>query len=176
MRIGIISDTHMRDGQAGLRSDMADFLRSCDMIIHAGDFVSMEALIYFHELNNVVAVSGNMDKSDLAKTLPRTKIISVLDRNIGILHGHQAKQIRNFDISRAESYSSPYMEPFYKYLEREFPECGVVVFGHFHMPVVLRRAERLLINPGSAMPYQVRPSCALLTITKTAAEAEIHYF
>ena len=55
----------MRDGQTGLRSEIAEFLRSCDMIIHAGDFVSMEALIYFHELNNVVAVSGNMDNSKL---------------------------------------------------------------------------------------------------------------
>ncbi len=117
-----------------------------------------------------------MDNSDLAAVLPQTRIISVMGRNIGILHGHQANRIRDFDIFRAENYSSPYMETSYKYFESEYPKCSVVIFGHFHMPVLMRPAERLLINPGLATPYWKRPIRALFTLTKTTAEAEIRCF
>jgi predicted phosphodiesterase len=51
----------------------------------------------------------------------------------------------------------------------------VLVFGHTHRAVVVRRGERHVVNPGAAGPrrFDLQPSVALLTIVDETAEARI---
>jgi predicted phosphodiesterase len=52
----------------------------------------------------------------------------------------------------------------------------VLVYGHTHRPLVFRSADnRLVVNPGAAGPrrFDLKPSCARLTIANERAEVEI---
>jgi predicted phosphodiesterase len=51
----------------------------------------------------------------------------------------------------------------------------VVAFGHTHRAVILRRGERVAINPGAAGPrrFDLQPSVARLTVASGRAEVEI---
>lgn len=175
MRAVIISDTHLRGSDPRLAGDVVKLLRKADLIIHAGDFVCMEVLTFLRSLTQTAAVCGNMDRPDIAKELPWKRVVSIPGRKIGLIHGHQAHSLQHCDTARANDYSSPHLAPFYTYLEAEFPECDIIVFGHFHVPGVFRRSGRLLINPGTMAPYVRRRSCAVLTLDAGEVHAEIVY-
>ena len=55
-KIGVISDTH------GLvRSEINEFFKDCDLIIHAGDIVSNDVILELQKICKVEAVRGNND-------------------------------------------------------------------------------------------------------------------
>jgi len=52
----------------------------------------------------------------------------------------------------------------------------VLVYGHTHRHLVFRSTDgRLVVNPGAAGPrrFEVKPSCARLTIANGRADVEI---
>jgi len=52
----------------------------------------------------------------------------------------------------------------------------VLVYGHTHRHLVFRSADnRLVINPGAAGPrrFDIKPTCARLTIANEHAEVEL---
>ena len=59
-KIGIISDTHNV-----LREEVITELKSCDYILHAGDFVSEDIYKQLQSLGKMIAVKGNNDQLDL---------------------------------------------------------------------------------------------------------------
>ena len=70
--IGIISDTH------GLvRPQALEALKDVDMILHAGDIGSQDVLGTLNEIAPVVAVRGNNDKADWARSLPDWEVVEV---------------------------------------------------------------------------------------------------
>ena len=56
-----------------------------------------------------------------------------------------------------------------------FPDAGVVVFGHSHVPLIEQRGAVLLVNPGSPTDRRSQPrfSCARLTLDGGVAAAEL---
>ena len=54
--IGVISDTH-----GLIRSEVYEFFRDCDLIIHAGDIVKESTIYELETICKVEAVSGNND-------------------------------------------------------------------------------------------------------------------
>jgi len=176
MSLIILSDTHMRGGGDNIPAPLADLLRQADMIAHAGDFVSSEALKYFQSAGKTVGVAGNMDRYDVAKELPQKKIFDYSGRKIGLIHGHQAHQDLRLNVEPGDDYSSSAMIPFFKYLEMEFPQCEVIIFGHFHLAGIVRRSGRLLINPGTANPQSKNRTCAELQVIHDKIDAKIINF
>jgi len=68
-RLGLISDTH------GLqRREALEALRGSELIIHAGDVGDAKILEELRKLAPVVAVRGNVDTQEWAKTLPLTTV------------------------------------------------------------------------------------------------------
>lgn len=63
-KIGVLSDTHGK-----LREEVADILRECDVIMHAGDINTPRILEQLQKIAPVYAVRGNADK-EWAKRLP----------------------------------------------------------------------------------------------------------
>ena len=59
MEIAIISDTHLPRGRRRLPADCVARLRSAELIVHAGDFASVEALRELQSFGEVIAVHGD---------------------------------------------------------------------------------------------------------------------
>lgn len=145
-RIGLISDTH-----GLLRSQALEALRGSDLILHAGDVGKPEILMALRELAPVVAVRGNVDTADWAKTLPETTVATAGDVLLYVLHDLHA-----LDLDPAVS------------------GFRVVVSGHSHQPDKFERAGVLYINPGSAGPrrFQLPVTVARLNLERSPFQVE----
>lgn len=125
------------------------------MILHAGDVGGDEILDELSIIAPVYAVSGNTD--DPANPRLRAAIDIVVDGlTIHVSHGHEL--------------GSPKPE---KLLARYAAQ--VIVYGHTHVPSIVRAEGRLVVNPGAAGParFDIKPSVAILEIAAGKADARI---
>jgi putative phosphoesterase len=115
-------------------------LQSADVILHAGDVLAVELL---HELGGfapVYAVLGNNDDAELAALLPMTRVEVLGDVRVGMIHDSGATAGREGR------------------MRRRFPDCGVVVYGHSHVPFAGTGIDgQLLFNPGSPTERRAQP-------------------
>jgi putative phosphoesterase len=145
-RIVALSDTHL-EKKTQLSPGLAELLSGADMILHAGDFVSLEIHSALAEIGRLEAVCGNADSPELKRLLPVRKTIEVGGIRIGLVH----RASHSFDTTGAEM------------MAREMG-VDVLVFGHIHRPIV-EKGDKLLICPGSpTFPRQSAPSIAELEI------------
>jgi putative phosphoesterase len=149
--VGLVSDTH------GLfRPQLRTALAGVDLIIHAGDVGGADVLRQLSAIASTEAVSGNVDdRRD--PLLPRERTVRVGALTIHVSHGDE------FGSPRPELLLARYAG-------------NVLVYGHTHRHVVFKSADnRLVVNPGAAGPrrFDVKPSCARLTIANECAEVEI---
>ena len=76
MLLAIVADTHLPRGSRTLPQACVERLRSADLILHAGDFVTRSV---FDELTAigppVAAVHGNVDATELCALLPAQRIV-----------------------------------------------------------------------------------------------------
>jgi len=145
-RIGLISDTH-----GLLRWQALEALRGSELILHAGDVGKPEILPALREIAPVIAVRGNVDTSDWAKTLPETAVAEAGKVLLYVLH-----DVHALDLNPAAA------------------GFRVVVSGHSHQPGKFERDGVLYINPGSAGPHRFRLpiTVARLNLARTPFEAE----
>jgi putative phosphoesterase len=149
--VGLVSDTH------GLfRPQLRTALAGVDLIIHAGDVGGADVLRQLSAIASTEAVSGNVDdRRD--PLLPRERTVRVGALTIHVSHGDE------FGSPRPELLLARYAG-------------NVLVYGHTHRHLVFKSADnRLVVNPGAAGPrrFDVKPSCARLTIANECAEVEI---
>lgn len=149
LRVGVLSDTHLRPGGRALPRACLDVLDGVDVILHAGDVVTCHLLVELAELAPVQAVLGNNDDAELRATLPERRVLELAGVRVAMVHDSGARAGRPAR------------------LRRWFPDADVVVFGHSHQPVDEEGIEgQRLFNPGS--PTQKRralhPTMGLLTL------------
>lgn len=123
-RIGLISDTH-----GLLREEALRALHASDLIIHAGDGGDPNVLEALRKIAPVVAVRGNVDTAEWAKSLPETAVVEAGEVNIYVLHDANALD-----------------------LDPKAAGFQIVVSGHSHKPGQTERNGVLFLNPGSAGP------------------------
>src|SRR5512143_2874966 len=87
MRIGCVSDTHIPGGLGKLPKALYEGLKGVDLILHAGDIVSLDVIEDLGHIAPVEAVAGNMDPWGVADKLPVKKVISAGRFRIGLVHG-----------------------------------------------------------------------------------------
>lgn len=90
MRLGIISDTHNM-----LREEVMEKLKTCDYILHAGDFCKQEIMAQLEEIGPVYGVRGNNDKGSWAENLPVSLVVNLEGYKIGM--AHEKKDLPNQD-------------------------------------------------------------------------------
>lgn len=130
MKIAVISDTHLTHVTAGFRRHMEDIFGGADIMVHAGDMTS--SVVYDYLSNwDIRAVCGNMDDYSLRASLPEMRVEEIAGRRIGIIHG----------------WGSP--RGLENAVFREFKDVDIIIFGHSHMPLNLRKGNVVLFNPGS---------------------------
>ena len=143
MRIGVISDTHVRVfGE--IPDQILVALSKVDLIIHAGDFTERAVLDGLRTLGEVKAVCGNMDSAELKGMLPQQELFIANGKRIGLTHGSGgiwriAQRVRKM-----------------------FNDTDIIIYGHSHKPANRYLEGSLLFNPGRA-----RDSFGLLTIDDT---------
>ena len=133
MKIGIISDTHIISSSEDLPEAVYKELDRCDIVLHAGDFVSKDFYQRLKKRYKIVAVSGNMDEFNLRRELPPKQIFVVDDTRIGLYHGEGAPGYL-IDLC---------LEKFKK------DDVDIIVYGHSHQAHYGYYEKKLFINPGS---------------------------
>lgn len=132
MQIAVISDTHMPRAGRRLPEACVTRLRAADLILHAGDLMTIAVLRELQAYGPVVAVHGNVDEAEVRAALPATVQIEAGGANIALVH--DAGPARG----RLER------------LRRRFPDADAVIFGHSHIPLHERHPDGFQIfNPGS---------------------------
>ena len=146
-RVGVISDTH-----GVLRDGVREALRGVDLIIHAGDIGKEEVLTALEKIAPVVAVRGNMDKTEWALKIPETQVVTVDEAQIYVVHDGAKLDV-----------------------EPGAAGFGAVISGHTHRPAAVRRRGVLFLNPGSAGPrrFNLPVTVAILHVHGKALEAEV---
>jgi len=131
MKIGVMSDTHLREVTEKLIWIVEDLFKDTDMILHAGDLGSETVLIYL-EAMGVTAVRGNLDPVEVVRSLPAKRIIEAGTKKIGLMHGWGGYT----DLAQK--------------IRPEFGRIDCLVFGHSHFPTNEVMGNELYFNPGTA--------------------------
>lgn len=141
MRIGVVSDTHMPVRAKKLPEALIKGLKSVDLILHAGDWVSLEAVALLEQLAPVDGIAGNNDGEEVLQRFGRKKILTLAGYRIGIIHGdgfEKTTEQRAFAAFRRE-------------------ELDVIIFGHSHIPLKKQQQGVLMFNPGSPTDKRRQP-------------------
>jgi len=139
MKIGVISDTHLKEVNQQLIDIYDQYLSEVDMIVHAGDLVSME-IVDFLGQKPLHVVQGNMDDPDIRKRFPTKEIIEVNRFRLGLIHG----------------WGSPF--GIEKRIRAEFNDVDAIIYGHSHRPANHDAKGVLFFNPGTATGFAISGS------------------
>ena len=165
MRIALISDTHIPTSLDRLPDALLRQIAGADAILHAGDIVSQRVLDTLSAIAPTTAVAGNMDPPEVAGNLSDRELLALGDHVIGLKHGHQPHGVQSHYIG--QSYESHAMDVFYQLMSSQLPGADIIVFGHFHKPVVKEWKGITFINPGAVASPPGERSFALLELGET---------
>jgi putative phosphoesterase len=144
--VAVISDTHLPRGGRTLSTACLEVLAAADLILHAGDVTAASVLELLTELAPVDAVHGNVDEPALQASLPSELVVEVEDVRIGMVHDGGSAQGRHAR------------------LVGRFPGCHAVVYGHTHMPELIRHDGVWILNPGSPTERRRAPHRSLIVL------------
>jgi len=140
MKIGVISDTHVRTiDEIPVRILKA--LARVDLIVHAGDFTEKAVLDGLKTIGEVKAVSGNMDSGELKSLLLDKELFEINGKKIGLIHG----------------WGGPW--GIADRIREMFTDLDLIIYGHSHEPWNKSIRGSLVLNPG-----QARNSFGLITL------------
>lgn len=136
MKIGVISDTHLKSVEKedieALFSVLPEEFNEVDLILHAGDLVVFDLISKLSKIAPVEAVSGNMDFPEVGNKLPFKKILNIDGTTIGLTHGsgppHGIKE---------------------RVKARFSTKVDLLVYGHTHHPENKVKDGTAYLNPGS---------------------------
>ena len=131
MKIGVISDTHLREPYPEFMKMIEFHFKDVEKIFHAGDFVDWSIADYLSSQKELIAVCGNMDSRDIWKAFPEKRIVELKGFKIGLIHGGGSP----FGIESR--------------IRREFDEVDAIVYGHTHAPADHQVNDIYFFNPGS---------------------------
>lgn len=138
LRIGVISDTHLRNEFDFLPPEVAKAFEGVDHIIHCGDINCREVLDELKAIAPVTAVFGNTDSYEMAMSLEHQAILKLEAYRIGVTHGEGFSQARLNALKRFRG-----------------EKLDIILYGHSHCPEQSLEQGVYCLNPGSA----TRPRC-----------------
>ena len=130
MKVGVLSDTHLKRVDQSFAKSLAVHFSDVDLILHAGDVVETAVLDHFCS-RELLLVSGNMDSPAIRAAAPLKRVISLGRFRVGLIHGWGAP-------SGIEER-----------IMQEFDSIDVLVYGHTHRATAHLNNGLLFFNPGS---------------------------
>lgn len=160
MKIVVLSDTHMPKKAQQLPERLKEELPSADLIIHAGDWQTLEVYEELKKYAPVKGVYGNVDGEEIQAQFPYKQIVEVEGKRIGLVHGHGEKKTTEKRVVEA--------------FEGEEPD--LIIFGHSHLPLLRFVKKTMLFNPGSVTDKRRLPSYSFGILTMEANIRAEHIF
>lgn len=174
--VGLVSDTHMPLRRRALPTNLGDVLGGVDFLLHSGDVGELWVLDQLSAIAPVFAVHGNDDTDDAQRELPFQQIITIAGQRILLWHSH----FPNWE----EEMASRADDDLYRTIQRCVDQgqragARIVVFGHWHIPLVYQSGELTCINPGALasgneFTRMLRNTVALLLIEKNGTPHVLH--
>lgn len=147
-RVAIISDTHLPRGARALPEECVTRLAQAELVLHAGDFVTVAFLDSLRAIGPPVeGIHGNMDEPELKHLLPKQRVVEVGDARIGMVHNPGPRKGREARLAA------------------RFVDCQAVVYGHTHVPQMERFEDLWILNPGSPTERRTAPIHAMIELT-----------
>jgi uncharacterized protein len=143
MLIAVISDTHLPRGARRLPDACVERIAAADLLLHAGDFVTVEVLRDLEAIGPpLAAVHGNVDSAELRRLLPGERVVEAGNARIALVHDAGPRRGR---LPR---------------MRRRFGDrARAVVFGHSHLPMHEVGPDGFQIfNPGSPTERRRAPA------------------
>lgn len=141
-KIGVISDTHGK-----LREEVAEILRECDVILHAGDINTLKVLDSLREIAPLYIVRGNADK-EWAEDIPEKLSEEICGLRIFMVHNK-------------------------KHIPKETDLYELVVFGHSHKYEERWEGNCLFLNPGSCGPRRFSQPVTMAVVEVEAGKMQV---
>ncbi len=158
MKIGVLSDTHLKGPHPEFKKVIEFHFRDVEKILHAGDFVDWSIVEYLTSQKELIAVCGNMDPLEIRKEVPQETRFALAGCRIGIAHpadGGSPLGIQNR-------------------VRNRFEHVDLIVYGHTHNAKTELKGEVLFVNPGSAMGvWPARTKTFAIIEVDGAVKAEI---
>jgi uncharacterized protein len=160
LKIVVISDTHIPKRGQELPPSLIQELKDADLIIHGGDWNTIDVYHRLKQYGKVEGVHGNTDTEEICSLFPERQILHIDGCKIGITHGH----------GKGKTTEKRVLDAF-----EERPD--IIIFGHSHIPFLRFTQGVLLFNPGSAtdkrkMPYY---SFGIIEIEKEIKAQHVFY-
>jgi uncharacterized protein len=153
MRVVALADTHAPRRWKSCPPPVAEQLRRADLILHAGDVCTAAVLDELSGYAPVLAVLGNNDGPDVAEWgAPETLQADLGGLQVAMLHDSGAAPGR------------------LRRLRLRFPDAGLVVFGHSHIPLDESGDGLRILNPGSPTDRRRQPRGTLAVLTIESAQ------
>src|SRR4030042_987808 len=147
MKIGVLSDTHLREPNTEFKKIINAYFKEVNKIRHAGDFVDWSVPEYLSSKKELIAVYGNMDPPEIRKAFPQKRTFELEGFRIGLIHGGGPP----FGIESK--------------IKEEFEDVDAIVYGHTHIPAHHQLKDIFFFNPGSpTRPLIHRPTLGILHI------------
>ena len=140
MKVLVLADTHISASRPGRRlpDRVYERLDEADAVLHAGD-VTAPALL--HEIEGFAPVHAVLGNNDVALRLPERLEVPLGGVRVAMVHDSGPSSGRTGR------------------LRRWFPDAGVVVFGHSHLPWrEIDPGGQLHLNPGSPTERRRAPT------------------
>jgi uncharacterized protein len=140
VRVVVLSDTHAPRRWKSCPPAVAARLRGADLILHAGDVCTASVLDELADYAPVTAVVGNNDAPDVAAWgAAETAELTVEGLRVAMIHDSGPAPGR---LAR---------------MRARFPDAGLVVFGHSHIPMDGAAGGFRIFNPGSPTDRRRQP-------------------
>ncbi len=158
--IAVIADTHFGDRPRPLPEEVVAALTSADLILHAGDFCSVEAYEMIRGFGELRGVSGNNDALPLLRTLPMRRSLRFGEFTAAMIHGNGFGRLKARQAAERE-------------LAGKF---DLAIFGHSHQSYCERYEGTLFFNPGSPTQkrWEPRHSYGVIRIDREI-DARLHF-
>lgn len=153
VRLLLLADTHVPRRAKDLPAQVWAEVDRADLVLHAGDWVTVDLLDRLQERADVLGCWGNNDGPDLRDRLPEVARRTVAGVRVAVVHETGDARGRE---RRAEA---------------AYRDVDLLVFGHSHVPWDTTTPGGLrLLNPGSPTDRRRQPVATYLTVTLEAGE------
>ena len=135
MRLLLIADTHLPQRATDLPGEVWDAIDDADLVVHAGDWVSLDLLDRIEARADLLGCWGNNDHGlEFRKRLPEVARRTVEGVHLTVVHETGTKQQRE------------------AFCDRTFGGTDLLVFGHSHIPWDSTTPGGMrLLNPGETL-------------------------
>lgn len=147
-KVLILSDTHIPARAKKLPRILLDACEKADLILHAGDWQTLDVFFELSAYTETIGVGGNVDPWEIVDRFGKKKIVTVENLKIGIVHGDGIS--KTTEQRAVEAFADD--------------EVDLIIFGHSHIPIMKELNGVTLFNPGSPTDKRRQPQYSFGTL------------